>query len=87
MQALQATQPYTAQPAKPAQLPSILGKMFAVQTPIAPPQATATAPAPQTASLNSVFDRLRGTPAQRTQAPAGAVRDGFASWLTNGPRR
>ncbi|EDZ97327.1 conserved hypothetical protein, partial [Burkholderia sp. H160] len=63
----------------------ILGKMFAAQTSSASPQAAA--PAPAAASLNSVFDRLRGTPAQGAQAPAGATRGGFASWLTNGPRR
>ncbi|MBB5468978.1 hypothetical protein HDG32_005119 [Paraburkholderia sp. CI2] len=85
-----APQPtYTAQPAQPAQPPSILGKMFAAQTPSAPPQAAAPAPqpAPQPASLNSVFDRLRGTSAQGAQAPAGTARGGFASWLTDGPRR
>ncbi|MBB5499275.1 cellulose biosynthesis protein BcsP [Paraburkholderia sp. MM5384-R2] len=77
-----APQPtYTAQPAQPAQPPSILGKLFAAQTPSASPQAAAPA------SLNSVFDRLRGTSAQGTQAPAGTARGGFASWLTNGPRR
>ncbi|MBB5461949.1 cellulose biosynthesis protein BcsP [Paraburkholderia sp. Cpub6] len=77
-----APQPtYTAQPAQPAQPPSSLGKMFAAQTPSAPPQAAAPA------SLNSVFDRLRGTSAQGAQAPAGTARGGFASWLTNGPRR
>ncbi|MBC8739346.1 hypothetical protein F6X40_21605 [Paraburkholderia sp. UCT31] len=77
-----APQPtYTAQPAQPAQPPSILGKMFAAQTPSAPPQTAAAA------SLNSVFDRLRGTSAQGAQAPAGTARGGFASWLTDGPRR
>jgi hypothetical protein len=89
MQPLQAPQPaqpvYTAQPAAPAQPPSILGKMFAAQSQPAPSQAAA--PAPQAASLNSVFDRLRGTSARGTQAPAGTARDGSASWLTNGPRR
>jgi hypothetical protein len=59
--------------------------MFAAQTPSAPPQSAA--PAPQAASLNSVFDRLRGAPAQSTEAAGSPARGGFASWLTNGPRR
>ncbi|WP_233805869.1 cellulose biosynthesis protein BcsP [Paraburkholderia sp. HP33-1] len=76
---------FRAPPAQPAEAPSILGKMFAAQSPSASPQTAA--PAPATASLESVFDRLRGTPAQGAQAPAGAARGGFGSWLTNGPRR
>jgi hypothetical protein len=85
MQPVQAPKsPYPAGPAEPAQPPSILGKMFPAQTPSAPPQAAA--PSRQAASLQSVFDRLRGTPAQSADAPAGASRGGFASWLTNGQR-
>ncbi|MEX3634204.1 cellulose biosynthesis protein BcsP [Paraburkholderia sp. BR14320] len=86
LQPLQATQPtYTAPPAHPAQPPSILGKMFAAQNPSTRPQAAV--PAPQPTSLNSLFDRLRGTPVQGAQPPAGPARGGFPSWLTNGPRR
>ncbi|MEX3895687.1 cellulose biosynthesis protein BcsP [Paraburkholderia sp. BR10954] len=86
MQPLQATQPtYAVPPAQPAQPPSILGKMFAAQNPSAPPQAAV--PAPQTTSLNSLFDRLRGTPGQGAQPSGGPARGGFPSWLTNGSRR
>ncbi|MCC8404100.1 hypothetical protein LJ655_19810 [Paraburkholderia sp. MMS20-SJTN17] len=76
--------PLRAAPAQPAEAPSILGKMFAAQTASALPQTAA--PARASASLQSVFDRLRGTPA-KGEAPAGAARGGVASWLTNGPRR
>jgi hypothetical protein len=86
MQPVQAPQSaYPAGPAEPALPPSILGKMFSAQSPSAPPQAPA--PSRQAASLQAVFDRLRGTPAQSADAPAGASRGGFASWLTNGQRR
>ncbi|ASL45837.1 hypothetical protein bAD24_III00475 [Burkholderia sp. AD24] len=69
-------------PAPPAAPPSILGKLFTPE-----PAASHAAGAP----LHSVFDRLRGTPAQTVAAPASATRAAAPapsnSWLVNGPRR
>ncbi|PQV49734.1 cellulose biosynthesis protein BcsP [Paraburkholderia sp. BL21I4N1] len=80
------TQPVAAAPAAPA---SILGKLFALEPAATPPQpaASQTAAAP----LHSVFDRLRGTPAQPVAAPVSTTRAAAPapsnSWLVNGPRR
>jgi len=85
---------YTTGPAAPKPSASILGKLFAPEPTLAPPQPAA--PASESAPLQSVFDRLRGTPAQTAAAPAGAPRAGVPrvataaasnSWLVNGPRR
>ncbi|WGS53744.1 cellulose biosynthesis protein BcsP [Paraburkholderia sp. D15] len=76
-------------PAAPAAPASILGKLFATQSTASrqPAPAASTGSAP----LQSVFDRLRGTPAQPVAAPAGAPRAAALapsnSWLVNGPRR
>jgi hypothetical protein len=76
------------QPMQPAQPPSILGKLFA-RTSSAPPQPAAAGR--ESIPLQSVFDRLRGTPAQNAATPAGtsgsAAQGTFNSWLINGPRR
>ncbi|REE24086.1 cellulose biosynthesis protein BcsR [Paraburkholderia sp. BL27I4N3] len=79
-----------ASPAAPTQPASILGKLFAPEPAFAsaPPQPAKASDA--SAPLQSVFDRLRGTPAQAA-APAGATRAAAPatsnSWLINGPRR
>ncbi|PRX33107.1 cellulose biosynthesis protein BcsR [Paraburkholderia sp. BL18I3N2] len=68
--------------AAPAQPASILGKLFAPEPAFAsaPPQPAKASDT--SAPLQSVFDRLRGTPAQAA-APAAPSN----SWLINGPRR
>lgn len=80
------TQPVAAAPAAPA---SILGKLFAPEPAATPPQPGASQAA--AAPLQSVFDRLRGTPAQPVAAPANATHAAAPvpsnSWLVNGPRR
>ncbi|PRX99293.1 cellulose biosynthesis protein BcsP [Paraburkholderia sp. BL25I1N1] len=79
-----------AAPTAPTQPASILGKLFAPEHAFAsaPPQPAKASDA--SAPLQSVFDRLRGTPAQAA-APAGATRAAAPatpnSWLINGPRR
>lgn len=81
---------------EPAQSASILGKLFAPESAHASaPQHAATAS--ESAPLQSVFDRLRGVPAQAhampsaAAAPAGAPRAAAPAaangWLVNGPRR
>ncbi|WP_454873984.1 cellulose biosynthesis protein BcsP [Paraburkholderia xenovorans] len=79
----------TSTPAAPSRPASILGKLFAPQPEAAPPQPAATGSEP--APLRTIFDRLRGTPAQTSAAPAGiapaAVPRTSNSWLVNGPRR
>ncbi|MFL9910888.1 cellulose biosynthesis protein BcsP [Paraburkholderia sp. RL17-337-BIB-A] len=81
---------YTTTPAAPKPPASILGKLFASEPELASPPQPA-APAGGSAPLQSVFDRLRGTPAQTAAAPAGAASAtpaaGSNSWLVNGPRR
>jgi hypothetical protein len=78
-------------PAAPTQPASILGKLFAPEPASAPPPPQAAATRGESAPLQAVFDRLRGTPAQPTAAPAGAARAATPatsnSWLINGPRR
>ncbi|RKF44285.1 cellulose biosynthesis protein BcsP [Paraburkholderia fungorum] len=80
---------YTSAPTAPRPPASILGKLFAAQ-PAPAPQPPAANPG-ESAPLQSVFDRLRGTPAQTAAAPAGATRAVTPatsnSWLVNGPRR
>ncbi|MFT4068395.1 MAG: hypothetical protein QM685_26995, partial [Paraburkholderia sp.] len=75
----------STQPAQPPQSPSILGRLFA------PTSSAPAASAQESTPLQSVFDRLRGTPARGAAAPAGASGSAtpraFHSWLTNGPRR
>ncbi|WCM22483.1 cellulose biosynthesis protein BcsP [Paraburkholderia bryophila] len=75
--------------AAPAAPPSILGKLFTPEAAATPPQPAASQAA--SAPLHSVFDRLRGTPAQTVAAPASATRAAAPapsnSWLVNGPRR
>lgn len=84
------------QPTQPTQPASILGKLFAAQPQAAPQQSAAPAATTgEAAPLQSVFDRLRGTPAQThaplAAAPASASRATAPgvppSWLVNGPRR
>ncbi|WP_120296915.1 cellulose biosynthesis protein BcsP [Paraburkholderia sp. BL23I1N1] len=81
---------YTTAPATPKPPASILGKLFAPEPALVPPQQPA-APTSESAPLQSVFDRLRGTPAQTAAAPAVAPRAATPaasnSWLVNGPRR
>jgi hypothetical protein len=80
-----------AAPAAPTQPASILGKLFAPEPApaLTPPQPAASSG--DCAPLKSVFDRLRGAPAQPAAAPAGATRAATPatsnSWLINGPRR
>jgi hypothetical protein len=78
-------------PAVPAQPASILGKLFAPEPASAPTPPQAAATRGESAPLQAVFDRLRGTPAQAAAAPAGATRAATPatsnSWLINGPRR
>lgn len=80
---------YTSAPTATRPPASILGKLFAAQ-PAPSPQQPAARPS-ESAPLQSVFDRLRGTPAQTAAAPAGAARAVTPatsnSWLVNGPRR
>ncbi|MFM0627262.1 cellulose biosynthesis protein BcsP [Paraburkholderia xenovorans] len=80
-----------AAPAAPTQPVSILGKLFALEPASAPPPPQAAAIRGESAPLQAVFDRLRGTPAQAAAAPAGATRAVAPatsnSWLINGPRR
>lgn len=81
---------YPTAPAAPTPPASILGKLFATQAAPAPRQPAAGHPG-ESAPLQSVFDRLRGTPAQTAPAPAGTSRAATPgasnSWLVNGPRR
>ncbi|CAE6797183.1 cellulose biosynthesis protein BcsP [Paraburkholderia haematera] len=77
-------------PAAPKPPASILGKLFAPEPALAPPQP-AGRPG-ESAPLQSVFDRLRGTPAQTAAAPPAvapraATPAASNSWLVNGPRR
>ncbi|WP_168791157.1 cellulose biosynthesis protein BcsP [Paraburkholderia aromaticivorans] len=78
-------------PAAPTQPASILGKLFAPEPAFAPAPPQPAAPSDESAPLQSVFDRLRGSPAQPAAAPAGAARAATPatsnSWLINGPRR
>ncbi|MFM0202878.1 cellulose biosynthesis protein BcsP [Paraburkholderia fungorum] len=88
------TPTYTTAPAAPKPPASILGKLFASEPELASAPQPA-APVGESVPLQSVFDRLRGTPAQTAAAPAAApaTTAGVAtaavsnSWLVNGPRR
>ncbi|WP_233837595.1 cellulose biosynthesis protein BcsP [Paraburkholderia sp. ZP32-5] len=77
-----------AQPQQPQQPPSILGKLFAPTSSASQPSAGSTR---ESAPLQSVFDRLRATPARGAAASAGtsgsSVPGTSNGWLTNGPRR
>lgn len=69
----------------PQQQPSILGKLFNREPEPAPSRAAG--PAAEPVALQSLFDRLRGTP-HGTAAPARAAEAAAPnSWLVNGPRR
>ncbi|CAG4888932.1 cellulose biosynthesis protein BcsP [Paraburkholderia saeva] len=101
------TAPAAARPMMPAAAaaPSILGRLFQPAAPQARPQPASHAPyAPPVpaAPLQSMFDRLRGTPSHAVfgtaAAPAAAERNAPRSpaspsapasnaWLTRGPRR
>ncbi|MFM0172564.1 cellulose biosynthesis protein BcsP [Paraburkholderia sediminicola] len=78
-------------PAAPTQPASILGKLFAPEPASAPTPPQAAATRGESAPLQAIFDRLRGTPGQSAAAPAGAARAVTPatsnSWLVNGPRR
>ncbi|ANB75392.1 hypothetical protein AYM40_23755 [Paraburkholderia phytofirmans OLGA172] len=80
---------HTIAPAAPKPPASILGKLFAPEPTLAPPRPAA--PPSESAPLQSVFDRLRGTATQAAAVPAGAPRAvtpaASNSWLINGPRR
>ncbi|MCX4177391.1 MULTISPECIES: cellulose biosynthesis protein BcsP [Paraburkholderia] len=80
---------YTTAPAAPKPPASILGKLFAPAFEPTLPQPAA--PTGESAPLQSVFDRLRGTPAQTAptpaRAPSAATPAASNSWLINGPRR
>jgi hypothetical protein len=77
---------WQTQPAQAAQPASILGKLFAAPADAAPSQTAE--PATNDAPLQSVFDRLRGTPTPgNPTAAASATAASRHSWLTNGPRR
>ncbi|MFM0284775.1 cellulose biosynthesis protein BcsP [Paraburkholderia sediminicola] len=79
----------TTAPATPKPPASILGKLFAPASEPVPPQPAGRSS--ESAPLQSVFDRLRGTPAQTAAAPTAAPRAATPaasnSWLINGPRR
>jgi hypothetical protein len=64
---------------------SILGKLFASQAEAAPLRAAA--PVTQAVPLQSLFDRLRGTPRAATASAGAAEPVEHNSWLVNGPRR
>jgi hypothetical protein len=78
----------SAAPARPA---SILGKLFTPEPVAAPASPQTAAPAAESAPLQSVFDRLRGTPGQTFAASGDTTRAAVPapsnSWLVNGPRR
>ncbi|CAB3666261.1 hypothetical protein LMG24238_01849 [Paraburkholderia sediminicola] len=80
---------YTAAPSAPKVPASILGRLFAPAFEPMPPQPAA--PTGESAPLQSVFDRLRGTPTQTApaaaRAPSVAAPATSNSWLVNGPRR
>lgn len=79
---------YPTAPTAPKPPATILGKLFAPEPELAPPPAARPG---ESAPLQSVFDRLRGTPAQPVAAPARAISAAAPaasnSWLVNGPRR
>jgi hypothetical protein len=64
---------------------SILGKLFASQAEATPLRAAA--PVTQAVPLQSLFDRLRGTPRAATASADAAEPVEHNSWLVNGPRR
>jgi len=64
---------------------SILGKLFSSQAETAPLHAAA--PAMQAVPLQSLFDRLRGTPRAAAASAVSAEPAESNSWLVNRPRR
>ncbi|CAD6536213.1 hypothetical protein LMG28727_03316 [Paraburkholderia kirstenboschensis] len=75
----------TPVPVAAQQPASILGKLFASQAEAAPLRAAA--PVTQAVPLQSLFDRLRGTPRAATASAGAAEPAEPNSWLVNGPRR
>ncbi|MDR6375929.1 cellulose biosynthesis protein BcsP [Paraburkholderia caledonica] len=81
------TQPFMSAPTSMAasQPTSILGKLFSSQAETAPLHAAA--PATQAVPLQSLFDRLRGTPRAAAASAVSAEPAESRSWLVNRPRR
>ncbi|MDR7003778.1 cellulose biosynthesis protein BcsP [Paraburkholderia strydomiana] len=81
------TQPFMSAPTSMAasQPTSILGKLFSSQAETAPLHAAA--PATQAVPLQSLFDRLRGTPRAAAASAVSAEPAESNSWLVNRPRR
>ncbi|MGY6126256.1 cellulose biosynthesis protein BcsP [Paraburkholderia strydomiana] len=81
------TQPFMSAPTTMAasQPTSILGKLFSSQAETAPLHAAA--PATQAVPLQSLFDRLRGTPRAAAASAVSAEPAESRSWLVNRPRR
>ncbi|MFM0217929.1 MULTISPECIES: cellulose biosynthesis protein BcsP [Paraburkholderia] len=81
------TQPFMSAPTSMAasQPTSILGKLFSSQAETAPLHTAA--PATQAVPLQSLFDRLRGTPRAAAASAVSAEPAESRSWLVNRPRR
>lgn len=81
------TQPFMSAPTSMAasQPTSILGKLFSSQAETTPLHAAA--PATQAVPLQSLFDRLRGTPRAAAASAVSAEPAESKSWLVNRPRR
>ena len=81
------TQPFMSAPTTMAasQPTSILGKLFSSQAKTTPLHAAA--PATQAVPLQSLFDRLRGTPRAAAASAVSAEPAESRSWLVNPPRR
>lgn len=81
------TQPFMSTPTSMAasQPTSILGKLFSSQAETAPLRAAA--PATHAVPLQSLFDRLRGTPRAAAASAGSAEPAESNSWLVNRPRR
>lgn len=81
------TQPFMSAPTSMAasQPTSILGKLFSSQAETAPLHTAA--PATQAVPLQSLFDRLRGTPRAAAASAVSAEPAESKSWLVNRPRR
>lgn len=81
------TQPFMSAPTSMAasQPTSILGKLFSSQAETAPLHAAASAA--QAVPLQSLFDRLRGTPRAAAASAVSTEPAESRSWLVNRPRR
>jgi hypothetical protein len=81
------TQPFMSTPTSMAasQPTSILGKLFSSQAETAPLHTAAAAT--QAVPLQSLFDRLRGTPRAAAASAGSAEPAESNSWLVNRPRR